>query len=92
MVFKSSKKEELEEVTKDTPIELPVPAHKANLTNIALSIYKNIDDGTWHIVKVQYNPHTGETGNFSSKSVGSNFRDEAEYQFKLVAVEDVFNS
>lgn len=89
MVFKSNK---VEEASVEAPVELPVQARKTDLTNVALSIYKNISDGTWHVVKVQYNPNTGETGNFSSKSTGTNFRDEAEYQFKLAAVEDVFNA
>lgn len=86
------KQEKVEEASAEAPVELPQQQVTANLTNVALSIYKNINDGTWHLVKVQYNPHTGETGNFSDKSTGSNFRDEAEYQFKLAAVEQVFNS
>lgn len=85
------KQEKVDEASVETPVELPVQQVNANLTHLALSIYKNIQDGNWYIAKVQYNPHTGETGNFSSKSTGSAYRDEAEYQFKL-AVETVFNS
>lgn len=93
MVFKSSKAQEVqEEASLEVPQTLPVQSQQANLTNIALSIYKNINDGNWYIAKMQYNPTTGETGNFSAKSTGSSYRDEAEYQFKLAAVEQVFNS
>lgn len=88
MVFKSSKKEE---VVQETEVAVEEVKPQLNLTHLALSMYKNVNDGLWYVVRVQYNPVTGDVGNYSAEPTNSNYRDVAEEQFKKAVVEQLFD-
>lgn len=90
MVFESKKKREPvieEENVEVSPDIKPTPIY----THVSFGIYKNLNDGLWYVSKMQYNPVTGEAGNFSSKSTNSTFKAEAEDQFKMAVADNLFD-
>lgn len=98
--FKKASKSEVEEVEQETtttahidtsvfpePVEVKEEV-QPNMTNTALSFYKDKENGMWTLIKVMFDPVTKVTGQLEVLEVAQN-RSEIEEKFKITAARQI---
>lgn len=68
--------------------ESETTAKAEELTNTAVSIFRDENTGVWNLVRIKYNPATGLVGNIEAVPGGPD-KAFASEKFKIAAVKEV---